>query len=56
VGLLKVNFSDGSTWRDDQAVQSKNFDNGLAEKENGCRSPTPAELRAKQMRAKTAQQ
>jgi hypothetical protein len=47
VGLLKVNFSDGSTWADDEAQQHNTFDNGRAEKENGCHSPTPAEIRAK---------
>jgi hypothetical protein len=55
VGVLRVNFSDGSTWADDEALQHNTFDNGRAEKENGCHSPTPAEIRAKQMRAKAAQ-
>lgn len=54
IGLLKVNFSDGSTWSDDQAAQSNNFDNGRAEKETGCHAPTPEEIRAR-MQAKTTQ-
>jgi hypothetical protein len=55
IGLLKVNFSDGSSWTDDHAAQSNNFDNGLAEKETGCHATTLEEVRAKQMRAKATQ-
>jgi hypothetical protein len=55
VGLLKVNFSDGSTWSDDEALQHNTFDNSRAEKDYGCHSLTPAELRAKQIRVKAAQ-
>jgi hypothetical protein len=56
VGVLRVNFSDGSTSADDEALQPNTFDNGRAEKEAGCHATTPEELRAKQMRAKSAQQ
>jgi len=31
---LKVNFSDGSTWSDNEALQHNTFDNGRAEKES----------------------
>jgi hypothetical protein len=47
IGLLKVTYADSSTWSDDEAVNSQNFDNGRAEKVSDCHVPTPKELQGK---------
>ena len=39
VGILKTIYTDGSAWRDKEAFKSKVFDNGRADKEEGCPSP-----------------
>ena len=36
VGILQVIYADGSTWTDKEAIDSENFDNGRAEKEDSC--------------------
>jgi hypothetical protein len=37
VGIVKAVYSDRSTWRDKEALKHNIFDDGRAEKEEGCR-------------------
>ena len=47
IGLLKVNFADGATWSDDEAINSETLDHGRAGKETKCHSPTLKTLQGK---------
>lgn len=39
VGLLEVNYADGSIWRDEDAIRSRSFDRGVNEKTDLCAPP-----------------
>ena len=47
IGIVKVIFADGSTWTDDEAVRTNNFDGGLHEKMDNCDVPTVSEMQRK---------
>lgn len=47
IGLVKVTYSDGSTWTDDEAAQFNTFDGNYYEKHEGCRSPTVSAMQKK---------
>jgi hypothetical protein len=47
VGIVKVTFADGSTWADNEAIRTNNFDGGLYEKQNDCHAPTVRKMQDK---------
>ncbi len=47
VGIVKVTFADGSTWADDEAMRTSNFDGDLHERMNDCHGPIVSEMQHK---------
>jgi hypothetical protein len=46
-GIVKVTFADGTTWTDEEALRTSNFDGGLQEEINNCHVPKAGEMQRK---------